>query len=55
MIEAYMAITGACSMGTKTFCDENNVTKETYTPKQVIELTVGRYGHEDFKNYGWAK
>jgi hypothetical protein len=50
MIQAYMAVTGACGIGTKPFCDSVQL-KETYSPKEVIELTSGRYGHEKFKKF----
>lgn len=50
MLQAYMAITGACGLGTKMFCDSVQL-KESYSPKEVIELTIGRYGHNHFRNF----
>jgi hypothetical protein len=47
MIEAYMAITGACSFGTRQFC-ESHVLKSEYSPKDIIELTKNKYGNEAF-------
>lgn len=45
-----MTITGACSFGTKQFCEEVKV-KDSYTVEEVIEMTKGRYGHETFVNF----
>jgi hypothetical protein len=50
MIEAYMVITGACSFGTKQFCDSISL-KDRYSPKEIIEITEGRYGHKEFKGF----
>ena len=52
-IEAYRAITGACALGTRHFCEivlgDNK--KDKYTIAEVIELTKGQYGAETFKNF----
>lgn len=50
MIQAYMAVTGACGVGTKMFCDSVQL-KQTYSPQEVIELTIDRYGHETFRDF----
>jgi hypothetical protein len=50
MIECYMTITGACSFGTKEFCERNQL-KDRYTVKEVIDLTVGSYGNKEFKEH----
>lgn len=47
-IEAYRVITGACEAGTKGFVDRVGK-KETYTIGEIIELTSGQYGSEEFK------
>jgi len=50
LIEAYMTITGACSMGTKEFCQRMNL-KENHSIQEVISMTEGSYGHEQFKEF----
>ena len=51
-IECYRVITGACSAGTKGFC-ENELTekKEYYSIKEIISLTKGKYGNVEFKKF----
>lgn len=51
-IECYRVITGACSAGTRQFCENIlTVKKEKYTIKEMIELTRGQYGSETFKKF----
>jgi hypothetical protein len=50
LIEAYMTITGACSFGTKQFCESVKL-KDEYSINGIIELTKGRYGNEQFKEF----
>jgi hypothetical protein len=50
MIEAYMAITGACSFGTKQFCESISL-QEEYSPKEIIHLTAGKYGNRRFMEF----
>ncbi len=50
MIAAYRSITGACSFGTKEFCKSREL-KESYTLKEVFELTKGQYGSDKFKEF----
>ena len=51
-IECYRVITGACSAGTRQFCENIlTVKKEKYTIKEMIELTHGQYGSEMFKEF----
>ena len=50
LIEAYMTITGACSFGTKQFCESIKL-KDEYSINEIIELTKGRYGNEQFKEF----
>ncbi len=47
LIQAYRAITGACFLGTKSFCESITLPK-TATLRQAIELTRGRWGHAKF-------
>ena len=51
-IECYRVITGACSAGTRQFCENIlTVKKEKYTIKEMIELTRGQYGSKTFKGF----
>jgi hypothetical protein len=50
LIECYMAITGACSMGTKMFCERLQL-KDEYKISEIIEMTIGNYGNSEFKNF----
>lgn len=51
-IECYRVITGACSAGTRNFCENIlTVKKNKYTIKEIIELTRGQYGSEIFKDF----
>ena len=51
-IECYRVITGACSAGTRNFC-ENILSdkREKYTVNEIIQLTKGRFGNEAFENF----
>ena len=51
-IECYRVITGACSAGTKGFC-ENELAKKKdyYSIKEIISLTGGKYGNIEFKKF----
>ena len=52
-IVCYRVITGACSFGTRDFIEnrlgENK--KDKYTIKEIIDLTNGEYGNEEFKEF----
>ena len=52
-IEAYRVITGACSAGTKAFVTslDPKQLKESYTIREIIELTKGHYGSETFAEF----
>jgi len=49
-LEAYHAITGACSLGMKEFVDTKNP-PEKCTVKQAIELTKGAYQSDVFRKF----
>ncbi len=49
-IQAYRAITGACELGVKNFCESIKVPKQM-TVSKVIELTQGKYGNEEFQKF----
>ena len=51
-IECYRVITGACSAGTRQFCENIlTVKKDRYTVREMMELTKGQYGSEMFKEF----
>jgi hypothetical protein len=50
LIKAYRAITGACEFGTKQFC-ENQKLKPKYSIKEVITMTAGQYGSQQFAEF----
>ena len=50
LISAYRAITGACEFGTKQFCESQNL-KKKYTINEVIKLTDGKFGAEQFAKF----
>ena len=50
LIESYMAITGACGFGTKQFCVSIKL-KESYTVGEIVELTSGEYGNEQYREF----
>jgi hypothetical protein len=54
MIEAYRVITGVCSTGTKMFCEGIKL-KDEYTVSEVIDLTKGQYGNDEFSQFFESK
>jgi hypothetical protein len=38
-------------MGTKMFCESGEVVKESYSIKEVIDLTKGKFGNEKFAEF----
>ena len=50
-INMYRIITGACQAGTQQFINGLKETKDEYTIREIIEMTVGQYGHETFKRF----
>ena len=52
-IEAYRVITGACSAGTKAFVTslDPKQLKDSYTIREIIELTKGNFGAEAFAEF----
>jgi len=51
IVKMYRAITGACEGGCKYFVEQNNVKIKKYTIKEIIELTKGQYGNNEFKEF----
>jgi len=55
-IQMYHDITGACSGGTKHFCENVlKVKKDKYTIAECIELTKGQYNSDKFKEFFGGK
>jgi len=50
-IESYRVITGACESGVRHFVEGLSKTKARYTVKEIIEMTEGQYGHEEYKAF----
>lgn len=50
-ITMYRIITGACKAGTLHFIDGLKEIKESYTVKELIEITNGQYGSGVFKRF----
>ena len=50
-IKMYRAITGACEAGTRHFVKSLNEVKKEYSIAEIIEITQGNYGAEEFKNF----
>ena len=50
-IKSYRVITGACEAGTRYFMEHLDKIPKVITPKVVIELTVGQYGHDKYKEF----
>jgi hypothetical protein len=51
LIEMYRVITGACEYGVKAFIENQEKVKDKYTIKEIIALTEGQYGHDQFKKF----
>ena len=50
VIEAYRKITGACGAGTRGFVSSRDIPDELRV-RDVITLTKGHYGHEEFRRF----
>ena len=50
-VVCYRVITGACSFGVKDFVSKNNIKKKRHSISEIIELTRGSYGNQEFENY----
>jgi hypothetical protein len=52
MIVCYRVITGACEFGVKEFISRKvPKPKKTYSVKEILSLTEGEYGHQQFKQF----
>lgn len=54
-IKCYRIITGACSFGTKDFCNNRLKKKAKYSIKEIIELTANEYENKSFAEYFTSK
>ena len=50
-VSMYRVITGACRQGTDQFINSLPKVKNSYTIREMIELTEGQYGSERFKDF----
>ncbi len=50
-IACYRTITGACSFGTRDFCENRLNKQKQYTIEQMAELTSGEYGNSTFRKF----
>jgi len=52
-IESYRVITGACEAGVRHFVESNSreCGKQKYTVQEVIKITKGQYGNENYASY----
>jgi len=50
-IEMYRVITGACEYGVRSFIESQPKVKKKYTVQEIIDLTSGHYGHNEFKQF----
>ncbi len=50
-VEMYRVITGACSTGTKHFIESTGVQKKKYSVNEIIKMTKGQYGHDQFASF----
>ncbi|MAI17123.1 MAG: hypothetical protein CBC71_06185 [Rhodobacteraceae bacterium TMED111] len=51
IIKMYRVVTGACEGGVRAFVEAQDSEKEKYKVSEIIELTKGQYGHEEFKKF----
>ena len=50
-IESYRVITGACESGVRHFVETQGKLKRRYTVREVIEITRGQYGNEEYAKF----
>lgn len=47
----YRTITGACATGTRNFIYSKGLQKKSFSVKEIMEITKGNYGSEEFKKF----
>ena len=50
-VEAYRVITGACEAGTRCFVESQPERKESYSIREIVSLTEGKYGNREFAQF----
>lgn len=50
-IAMYRIITGACKQGTQRFIDSLDELKDSYTVREIIEMTKNQYGGDAFRKF----
>ena len=50
-IESYRVITGACESGVRQFVEGIGKLKSRYTVREIIELTKGQFGHDEYSAF----
>ena len=50
-VTAYRLITGSCKFGVNQFLQAQELLKDNYSVKEIIELTEDQYGGNKFKNF----
>ena len=50
-IESYRVITGACESGCRYFVESVGKTKSKYTVQEIIDITNGQYGSEEYRKF----
>ncbi|HYD90467.1 MAG TPA: hypothetical protein VEA37_03145, partial [Flavobacterium sp.] len=50
-IAMYRTITGACATGTRNFIESQGIKKKAFSVNEIIGLTKGNYGSQEFKAF----
>lgn len=50
-VTMYRVVTGACEFGVKQFVENYGIEKRTYSVAEIVELTVGHYGHSTLTEF----
>ena len=50
-VQMYRKITGSCESQTKSFVQNLKEPKESYTISEIIKITEGQFGNNDFQNF----
>ncbi len=54
-IKLYRVVTGACAFGVKDFIESTGTEHRSYTVREIIEKTSGRYGHDRLVSFVTGK
>ena len=50
-VKAYRSITGACEAGVRGFCEQHGKMPAKLTVEEIVEMTKGKYGNEQFAKF----